>query len=142
MNKNQLDEMQTQRKNNIGNQSFLLLMYMLMIDAGLYGFGFRWIDYPANIMIMVTICAGIYLIRLINSNAYVGPSTQNQRTVLRIMLTVGMTVAIAAGIVVLLKHTSFTNTTQLNEMSAPIMFITGAIALIVALVTLVIRRSQ
>jgi uncharacterized ion transporter superfamily protein YfcC len=142
MNKNQLDEMQTQRKNNIGNQSFLLLMYMLMIDAGLYGFGFRWIDYPANIMIMVTICAGIYLIRLINSNAYVGPSTNNRRPVLRFMLTVAMTVAVAGGIVVFLRHASFTNTTQLNEMSAPIMFITAAIAIIIALVTLIIRRSQ
>jgi uncharacterized membrane protein len=142
MNKSPLDEMQTQRKNHIGNQSFLLLMYVLMIDAGLYGFGFRWIEYPANIMIILTICGGIYVIRLINSNAYVGPSTQNERTVLRIMLTIGMTVAIAAGIVVLLKHASFTNTVQLNEMSAPIMFIAAAIALIISLVTLFIRRSQ
>jgi len=119
-----------------------LLMYMLMIDAGLYGFGFRWIDYPANIMIIVTICAGIYLIRLINSNAYVGPSMDNRRPVLRVMLAVAMTVAVAAGIAILLRHVSFTNTAQLNEMSAPIMFITAGIAMIIALVTLIIRRSQ
>ena len=142
MNQNQLDEMQVQRKNHVGNQCFLLMMYLLMIDAGLYGFGFRWIEYPANIMIIVTICAGIYLIRLINSNAYVGPSMDNRRPVLRVMLTVAMTVAVATGIVVLLRHASFTNTAQLNEMSAPIMFITAAIAIIIALVTLIIRRSQ
>jgi hypothetical protein len=29
MNKNRLDEIPAQRKNNIGNQSFLLLMYLL-----------------------------------------------------------------------------------------------------------------
>jgi hypothetical protein len=142
MNKNKLDEMQVQRKNNIGNQSFLLLMYLLMIDAGLYGFGFRWIEYPANIMIIVTICAGIYLIRLINNNAYVGPSKENKQPVLKLILTAAMAVAVAAGIAVLLKQASFSNTAQINEMSAPIMFIIAAIALIIALATLIIRRSQ
>ena len=142
MNQNRLDEMQVQRRNHVGNQSFLLLMYLLMIDAGLYGFGFRWINYPANIMIIVTICAGIYLIRLINSHAYVGPSTDKGRPVLRFMLTLAMTVTVAAAVVILLKHASFTTTAQLNEMSAPIMFIIAAIAIIIALVTLFIRRSQ
>ncbi len=142
MKKNQLDEMQAQKRNSIGNQAFLLLMYLLMIDAGLYGFGFRWIEYPANIMIMVTVCAGIYLIRLINNHAYVGPSAENKRPVLRFILMVAIACSVAAGISMMLKNASFTNTAQINEMSAPIMFITAAIAIIIALATLLIKRSQ
>ncbi len=142
MQKSQLDEMQVKRRNSIGNQTFLLLMYLLMIDAGLYGFGFRWIEYPANIMIMVTICAGIYLLRLINNHAYVGPSAENKRPVLRLILTVAIACSVAAGISIMLKNAVFTNTAQINEMSAPIMFITAAIAIIIALATLLIKRSQ
>ncbi len=75
MNKKGLDEMQVQRRNNIGNQVFLMLYYLLMIDAGLYAYGFRWVSYPANVVIILTICAGagIYVVRLIKANAYVGP---------------------------------------------------------------------
>jgi len=39
MNKKGLDEMQVQRKNKIGNQTFLMLLYVLMLDVGLHGLG-------------------------------------------------------------------------------------------------------
>ena len=66
-------------ENKIGNQSFIMLLYLLLFDAGLYGFGFRWVSYPANIMIILTVCSGIYVVRLITGNAYVGPSTEKQK---------------------------------------------------------------
>jgi hypothetical protein len=51
MSKNNLDEMQLQRRNKIGNQTFIILFYLLMIDIGLYGFGFRWLNYPVNVFV-------------------------------------------------------------------------------------------
>jgi len=78
MSKKGLDEMQMQRKNKIGHQAFMMLLYLLMLDAGLYGFGFRWLSYPANIMVILMFCAGIYVVRLITGNAYVGPSEEKQ----------------------------------------------------------------
>lgn len=74
MDRSGLDEMQQSKRNKIGNQCFLLLLYLLLIDGGLYGFGFRWVEYPANIMILLTLCSGIYVVRLIAANAYVGPN--------------------------------------------------------------------
>ncbi|MFU8794282.1 MAG: hypothetical protein ACNA7Z_02785 [Dethiobacteria bacterium] len=41
MNRKCLDEMQVRRKNKIGNQAFIMILYLLMLDLGLYGSGFR-----------------------------------------------------------------------------------------------------
>ncbi len=137
-----LDEMQVQRKNKIGNQAFLILMYLLLLDAGLYGFGFRWISYPANIMIILTICSGIYVVRLITGSAFVGPTTDKRKPLLRVFLTVLFSVLVASTIIVLLKVASFSNNSQIDDMSAPILFNAAAIALIIAVITGVIKNIQ
>ena len=142
MNKKGLDEMQIQTRNKIGNQTFLMLLYLLMIDAGLYGFGFRWVDYPANVMLIRTICAGIYVIRLIKANAYVGPSTEKEKPLLKILMTALVAVVVATGTIVLLKTTSFSDANQINDMSAPILFIAASVGIVIAVVTTVINRIQ
>lgn len=142
MNKNGLDEMQLHRKNKIGNQAFLMLLYLLLADAGLYGFGFRWVSYPANIMIILSVCAGIYVIRLIAGNAYVGPAPDKEKPVLKAFLTVFVAVAVAIAIIVLIGSASFSNNNQVDDMAAPILFITAATALIVAVTTSIIKRIQ
>jgi ABC-type transport system involved in cytochrome c biogenesis permease subunit len=142
MNKKGLDEMQLQIRNKIGNQTFLVLLYLLLLDAGLYGFGFRWVNYPANIMLIVTICAAIYVVRLIKANAYVGPSTGKQRPILNVFLTVIMAVFIALVIIVLLKNASFSNSYQIDAMAAPILFISAMIALAIAATTSIIKKIQ
>lgn len=142
MNKKGLDEMQILRRNKIGNQTFLMLLYLLMIDAGLYGFGFRWVDYPANVMIILTVCAGIYAIRLIKASAYVGPSTEKEKPVLTILMTALVVVVVATGTIVLLKTTNFSDANQINDMSAPILFIAASVGIVIAVVTTVINRIQ
>lgn len=142
MNKNGLDEMQLHRKNKIGNQAFLMLLYLLLADAGLYGFGFRWVSYPANIMIILSVCSGIYVIRLIAGNAYVGPSADKEKPVLKAFLTVFVAVAVAIAIIVLIGSASFSNNNQVDDMAAPILFITAATALTVAVTTSIIKRIQ
>lgn len=142
MNKKGLDEMQIQRKNKIGNQAFVILLYLLMLDTGLYGFGFRWVSYPANVMIILTLCAGFYVVRLIKDNAYVGPSVEKERPVLKVALTVFVSVSVAMVILVLLKNAGFTSPEQIDDMSAPILFITSFVAITIAVVTSLIKRNQ
>ncbi|MFX4262450.1 hypothetical protein ACOBQJ_09625 [Pelotomaculum propionicicum] len=142
MNKNGLDEMQTQRKNKIGNQTFLMLLYLLLLDAGLYGFGFRWVGYPANIMIILTVCSAVYVVRLIAGNAYAGPSAGKEKTVLKAVLAVFIAVFVAACILVFIRVAGFSNSNQIDDMAAPILFITAFIALIIAITTSIIKRIQ
>jgi len=142
MNKKGLDEMQLQRKYRIGNSCFMLLLYLLLLDTGLYGFGFRWVGYPANIMIILTLCCGIYVVRLIAGGAYVGPYAKYEKPVLRTVLMVLCSVCAAGLIIVFFKNAGFSNPDQVNDMSAPILLISSITALIIAAVTGVIIRKQ
>lgn len=142
MRNNGLDEMQLQRKNKIGNQSFLLLLFLLLLDAGLYGFGFRWLSYPANIMLILSFCSAIYVVRLIKANAYVGPSNDSEKPVLLVILNVVVAVSVAMVIVVLLRNSSFVNSGQINEMAAPVLFITSGVAVIISVAIVIIKKIQ
>ncbi len=141
MNKNGLDEMQLNKRNQIGNQCFLLLLYLLMIDAGMYGFGFRWVSYPANVMIILTICSGIYAVRLIAGNAYVGPSAGKERTALRTILTTLIAVGMGFAVVFLLKTANF-STSNIDNMAAPVLFITAAVAITITATVAIINYVQ
>ena len=142
MNKKGLDEMQFQRKNKIGNQTFLMLLYLLLLDVGLYGFGFRWVSYPSNVMIILSICSAIYVVRLIKGNAYVGPSTDKEKPILKVVLNVIVAVSIATAIIVLLKSTSSSNINHIDAMAALILFTTATIAIIIAVTTGIIKKIQ
>ncbi|MFM9328301.1 hypothetical protein [Paenibacillus mesotrionivorans] len=67
-----LDEMQVKRRDHIGNQSFMLLFYLLLLDIGLRGLGVTWLDYPVNVFLIMIVVMSSYLIRLIAAGAYVG----------------------------------------------------------------------
>lgn len=142
MNRKGLDEMQVQRKNKIGNQAFVMLMYLLLLDAGLYGFGFRWLNYPANIVVIITVCAGIYLFRLIKGNAYVGPGPEVDKPVRTAVFTVLFAVLAAMLMILFLKHAGFSNSDQINDMTAPILFMASASALFVVVMISVIKKRQ
>lgn len=142
MNKKGLDEMQLQRKNKIGNQTFLLLFYLLLIDMGLYGFGFRWVDYPNNIMIILMLCSGFYTVRLIMGNAFVGPYAKKDKPILKAILTVLVAIFIATAIIILLKNADFNSESQIDELSAPILFITSAVAIIITVLIGFIKKVQ
>ena len=79
MRRNELDEMQLQKRNKIGNQAFMLLSYLLLIDIGLYGLGFRWLNYPTNVWVIMLGCMTYYMIRVIWQNSYVGPQQSSKR---------------------------------------------------------------
>ncbi len=67
-----LDEMQVKRRDHIGNQSFMLLFYLLLLDIGLRGFGVSWLEYPVNVFLIMIMVMSSYLIRLIVAGAFAG----------------------------------------------------------------------
>ncbi|MHC1719528.1 MAG: DUF6773 family protein [Clostridiaceae bacterium] len=142
INSNKLDEMQQNRRNEIGNQAFLMLMYLLLIDAGFYGFGFRWISYPANIMIILSVCSGIYVVRLISNNAYVGPSIDKERPLARTIFGVIASILISAAMLMLLNVANISEGGNADDMAAPLLFMVAAIALIIAGITAFIKKQQ
>ncbi|MEM5767446.1 MAG: hypothetical protein AAGU32_04060, partial [Bacillota bacterium] len=95
-NKNGLDEMQREKRNTIGNQMFMLMFYALLIDCGLYGAGIRWLAYPSNVMVIMMVCMGIYLVRTIAANAYLPPKAQTRRPALIVAAVVLSAVLAAA----------------------------------------------
>ena len=95
INKNGLDEMQMERRNSIGNQMFILMFYALLLDSGLYGAGIRWLKYPVNIMIIIMVCMGIYLVRTIAANAYLPPKAQNRKTVVSLVIAIVFSIVLA-----------------------------------------------
>ncbi len=142
MNRKSLDEMQVKRKNEIGNQTLIMLLYLLMLDVGLYGFGFRWVSYPTNVMIILLICSGIYAVRLIAANAYVGPAPEKEKPFIKVFLTTVLAVAVSASILFLVKNSSFSDSSQIEEMAAPLLLITAGVAVVIAVTTTVINRIQ
>jgi hypothetical protein len=66
---NGLDEMQTARNSKIGSQMFSVLSVALLANIVLYGLGIRWLDYPTDVMVIVVVCLGIYLVRTIMAGA-------------------------------------------------------------------------
>jgi hypothetical protein len=71
--KNLYDEMQTQKRNEIGNQTLSLIIILLMLDTFSYNLGYQWIKYPNNIFFIVILCSGIYLIRSALNGALIAP---------------------------------------------------------------------
>jgi len=143
MNKNGLDEMQLQRKNKIGNQSFLLLVYLLLIDAGLYGYGFRWLRYPVNVMVILMVCSTYYLIRVIFSNAYVGPGKAGDKPVRKTILIVIAASSFGMILSFILKNTVFTQKIEgANDSGGLILFIISAVALIIVSIVAIISKRQ
>jgi len=142
MDRSGLDEMQRSKRNQIGNQCFLLLLYLLLIDAGLTGFGFHWVAYPANIMILVSICSGIYVTRLIAGNAYVGPRKGQDQTAVRTILTSAAAIIIALAVVMVLKKANLVSPAGGEGITAPILFITAAVAITVAITVAVLNHIQ
>jgi Flp pilus assembly protein TadB len=140
--KNGLDEMQKERRNHIGNQMFILMFYAFLLDAGLYGFGVRWLAYPANAMIILMVCMGAYLIRTIAANAYVPPGTQRRKPGLSLILAAVFAAALAAYAVFFFVNSSVQPPADAaNGYSALILFIVSAVGLLISLAVLAIKKA-
>jgi len=138
--KNGLDEMQNQQRNKIGNQMFMVMTILLFINNGLRGFGVTWLEYPTNIMLIVTICLSVYLVRLVIANAYL-PTNKKSNT---IRLVVALVCAIALGIsaVFFLGQSTVEVNEPANSYGAIALFVVSAVGLIVVFVTALIKKKS
>jgi hypothetical protein len=142
MNKKGLDEMQVSVKNKIGSQMFGLLYFLLLFDAGLYGFGFRWAAYPANVMILVTFCGGLFVTRLIKANAYVGPAGKSEKPVRKVVYTMVAAGVVAAGTLLLTKALGLEVTSRVEEFAASAFVISVLVAGAIGVIVAVVEKKQ
>jgi hypothetical protein len=136
-----LDEMQKGQRNHIGNQMFMVMFYALMLNGGLPAFGLRWLDYPSSVMVIITICMSVYLVRVIAMNAYLPLKAQKKKTVVVMVLSVIFSITLAIAMVKL-----FGPTQQLTEPadnnSAVILMIASTVALISILITALVKKAN
>lgn len=142
INKNGLDEMQRERRNSIGNQMFMLMFYTLLLDIGLYGAGIRWMNYPANIMVIIMVYMIIYLVRTIAANAYLPPKAQNRKTAISLIIAICFSVVLVISGFSIFGDLSATRPELDNagDNSAFILFIISAAGLLISLIVVIIKK--
>jgi len=141
MHRTELDEMQVQKRNMVGNQAFMLLFYLLLIDIGLNGFGFRWLQYPMNVFVIMLGCMTYYLIRIIWNNSYVGPRTKTKNIGRQIGLVVGLA-SFVAGTAAYLEKDSLRIPLSTGDNGAMILFVFSIVLFIVLAIVSVITKWQ
>lgn len=141
MKKNNLDEMQIQNRNRIGNQTFQLLFYLLLIDVALYGFDVRWIAYPLNIILIANLCCGIYLLRIIRSDAYVGPKQQTKRHLNTLVFLIILVIFLSVLFVILINQNILPVSID-KDNSAVVLFITSIVSIIIVTTLMLISKVQ
>jgi heme O synthase-like polyprenyltransferase len=109
------------------------MFFALLIDSGLYGAGVRWLDYPANVVVIISACISIYFVRLIVLSAYHPPKTQS-----RTQITLIIAIIISSALAVVLSITQIAEKT--NDNSAMILFIVSAAGLLGILIAAVIKK--
>lgn len=141
INENSLDEMQKSRRNSIGNQMFMLMFYAILLDAGLYGAGIRWLSYPSNVMVIIMACMGIYLSRTIAVNAYLPPKANSRKTAVSSVIAVIFSIVLATAAFLLYKSLPASSAAETShDNSALILFIVSASGLIISLIVAVIKK--
>jgi predicted membrane-bound spermidine synthase len=137
-----LDEMQISIRNRIGSQTFILLLYLLLLDVGLHGFGISWLAYPANIMLLVTLCSSVYVIRLIKENAFVGPVPDKHKPVSKALL-IGIFAVLTALVMLFVMNTFSTpESPKTADIAAPILLITAVVGISISLLVSIIKHRQ
>jgi hypothetical protein len=139
-NKNGLDEMQRELRNKIGNQMFMILAYALMLNCGLYSFGIRWLNYPADVWVILTACLGIYLVRLIAGNAYLPAKAQARKPVVTLVVAIVFSIVLAFAMIKLFGQSPAQIAEPTEDNSAIILVIVSVVGLLAALIAAVIKR--
>lgn len=139
-NKNGLDEMQKQKRNSIGNQMFILMTFALFINNGFHSAEVIWLSYPANIMVIVTVCLSIYLVRLVVSNAYLPSRTHNAKPILPLILAIILSVILTLTVIYLFNQPSIQTPDSPEDKSALILMIVSAVGLFGSLLVGIIKK--
>ena len=138
-NKNGLDEMQKQRRDSIGNQMFMLMFFALLLNSGLHGAGITWLTHPADVMVIISACMGIYLVRLIASNAYLPAKAPDKKGIVSHIAAIIFSTALAITAVDFFGVT-IVETESATDYSAMIMFVVSGVGLLAALITTAVKK--
>lgn len=141
MRRPELDEMQTQKRNLIGNQAYLLLFYLLLIDIGLYGFGFRWLHYPMNVFVIMLGCMAYYLIRIIWNHSFVGPGKETKTIGRKIGFVIGLA-GFMAGIISLFQKDSLKIPVSDGDNGAILLFVFSIVLFVILAMVGLISKWQ
>ena len=141
-NKGGFDEMQRERRGNVGNQMFMVMVYTLLIDCSLYGFGVRWLNYPANVMVIMMACLGIYLVRLIATNAYLPSNAQTRKITIPLIIAIVGSAVLAIAAMNLFGEYLPQATENSEDNSAMVLFIVSAVSLIATAIVAAIKRAN
>ena len=100
--------MRCKRRSGASSQSNVHYAALLAApDILLNGFGFKWVGYPENVLLILTLCSGVYALRLILANAVVGPAAKSERLLLKAVLTVLPVIAVSAAAAFWVKDARF-----------------------------------
>lgn len=143
MSKENLDEMQLQRRNKYGYQAFIILCFLIMIDSFLYGMGLRWLSYPANVFTIMLVCMGYYLIRTIWGNAVIGPKGRDMAAWKKWTIFIVSSV-LGVILVVFISQTKIIKIPMNagNGYEAIILFIISAASLLLVLTVSLVKKNQ
>lgn len=102
--KKHLDEMQVQTRNKLGNQCFFMLFFLLMIDLGFKDYGVKWAASPMSVYMIIVLCMGYYLTRVVWAGAYVSSLTKSRKHVYSIVgLLAAMTTILSVLVIIRTK---------------------------------------
>ncbi|MCL2416139.1 MAG: hypothetical protein FWD01_04920 [Defluviitaleaceae bacterium] len=104
------DEMQKHKREEIGNNMFLITIAALLLSVAFHHIsGIAWLGYPDNILVILIACLVIYIIRLIASGAYIPVKSQSKKGVSRLALTKIISLATALSTVYILDTVNITD---------------------------------
>ena len=145
LDKHPLDERQKELRNKIGHQSFLMLLYLILIDTALNGAGIQWLPYPANMMALLTVSAGIYQTRLILGGAYLPPGEEAGLKRRKTIIIAGFSVAAAAVAAVVIVRSGLVpaaEQTGEGDNSSLVLLVISAVSLVIMLLAGFASRRQ
>jgi len=138
-----LDERQLQQRNRVGNQTFLLLAYLLLADMGLQGYGIHWLKYPLNNYFIFLLCMGSYLVRILWNGSYTGQGNRKLGTSRTITAAAGLSAVVAASaIIVYFSRSSGTLADGSRARGGNILLIAIAVGLVIFTAIFLIRRQH
>ncbi len=140
-----LDERQREFRNKVGHQSFMLLLYLILIDTALHGAGVTWLPYPANMMALLTVCAGIYQTRVILGGAYLRPGEETGLKRGKTVIIAGFAVTAAAIAAVVLARGNLVQAAEPageDGNSAWVLLIISVVSLVIMLLAGFASRRQ
>lgn len=135
MKKNQYDEMQTRKRNEIGNQTLSLMIILLMLDTLFYNLGFQLIEYPSNIFSIVILCSGIYLVRSALNGALIAPKQNIPKST---TYTVLIMVISMIAVTLLVKFIEPQQSNNISGSSNEILTIISIVSVLIIIATIII----